>query len=260
MSDDLYRLIPEEGKHLADSKDTEGAFRGVYLDDETNKPCGAGEFVKVDSDDPSESEDSESGADSSSASSLGLIAAGIMIGVALDAAYPHVKKWVVGSAVPKSKHLWRKLLRKEDHEDQTEDVELSKAVEVPKSADSKIMSMDVVLNDYRENMSSEDAQRELVEAFILYVVSAQKLSRVANANIVDTEGNIFDGNSLLNKMTDKQLLECVNSVIQSNPTLLNSQQMSTLSDILGYSLFREKDYIPITADALKKGLMGASDK
>ncbi|MBD5543566.1 MAG: hypothetical protein HDR01_04785 [Lachnospiraceae bacterium] len=42
MSSDLYRLIPEEGKHLAESHNTEGAYRGVYLDDETNKPSGAG--------------------------------------------------------------------------------------------------------------------------------------------------------------------------------------------------------------------------
>ena len=46
----LYELIPEEGKHLADSRDTEGAVRGVYLDDETNKPCGAGEFMPVSTD------------------------------------------------------------------------------------------------------------------------------------------------------------------------------------------------------------------
>ncbi len=51
MSHDLYRLIPEEGKHLAESRDTEGAYRGVYLDDETNKPSGAGEFFKVEDND-----------------------------------------------------------------------------------------------------------------------------------------------------------------------------------------------------------------
>lgn len=50
MGRQLYELIPEEGKHLADSHDTEGAVRGVYLDDETNKPCGAGEFMPVDVD------------------------------------------------------------------------------------------------------------------------------------------------------------------------------------------------------------------
>ena len=33
MSGDLYRLIPEEGKHLAEAHDTKGAYRGVYLDE-----------------------------------------------------------------------------------------------------------------------------------------------------------------------------------------------------------------------------------
>ena len=51
MGDDLYKLIPEEGKHLAESRNTKGAYRGVYLDDETNKPSGAGEFVKVNPED-----------------------------------------------------------------------------------------------------------------------------------------------------------------------------------------------------------------
>lgn len=31
MGDDLYKLIPEEGKHLAESRNTKGAYRGVYL-------------------------------------------------------------------------------------------------------------------------------------------------------------------------------------------------------------------------------------
>ena len=48
MDEEYYKLIPEEGKHLANSRKTEGANRGVYLDDKTNKPNGAGEFIKVD--------------------------------------------------------------------------------------------------------------------------------------------------------------------------------------------------------------------
>ena len=57
MGRQLYELIPEEGKHLADSHNTEGAFRGVYLDNETNTPCGAGEFMPVDIGDDERSEE-----------------------------------------------------------------------------------------------------------------------------------------------------------------------------------------------------------
>ena len=45
---DYYRPIKREGTHLADSNDTEGAYRGNLLDDETNKPVGNSEWIKVD--------------------------------------------------------------------------------------------------------------------------------------------------------------------------------------------------------------------
>ena len=33
----LYRAVHPEGTHLASSKDTEGSYRGVLLDNETNR-------------------------------------------------------------------------------------------------------------------------------------------------------------------------------------------------------------------------------
>lgn len=257
MDEKLYRLIPEEGKHLAESNDTEGAYRGVYLDDETNKPCGAGEFVEVDPEDlfdREESDPSTSGDVSGAAALLGL---GALIGIGAYKAYPRVKGWVVDTAVPQVKHLWRKVFKKEA---EIEVTQLPATVKATESSDSTVLSIDVVLNDYRENMTSEEAQRELIEAFLLYLASARKLTRVANANVVDSEGKIIDGKALIEMMTDEKLLESINSVIRSNPALLNPQQMSTLADILGYEVFKEKEYIPITAKALEEGLMRASDE
>lgn len=53
-NDTLYRVIPEPGKHLANSQDTAGAYRGVYLDNATNRPCGAAELVPVSSNESSD--------------------------------------------------------------------------------------------------------------------------------------------------------------------------------------------------------------
>ena len=36
----LYRAVHPEGTHLASSKDTEGSYRGVLLDNETNRVVG----------------------------------------------------------------------------------------------------------------------------------------------------------------------------------------------------------------------------
>ena len=43
----LYRAVHPEGTHLAASKDTEGSYRGVLLDNETNRVVGQAEFVLV---------------------------------------------------------------------------------------------------------------------------------------------------------------------------------------------------------------------
>ena len=48
QSGDLYRVKYKEGTHLASSRDTDGAFRGFYFDDETNKLVGHAELEKVD--------------------------------------------------------------------------------------------------------------------------------------------------------------------------------------------------------------------
>ena len=53
MSSDepLYRAVHPKGTHLASSRNTDGAFRGTYLDDETNQISGQAEFVEVEQDD-----------------------------------------------------------------------------------------------------------------------------------------------------------------------------------------------------------------
>lgn len=108
MSDDLYRLIPEEGKHLADSHDTEGAYRGVYLDDENNKPCGAGEFVKVDPSELASSDDTNdnNGNGISLEQAAAIAAICTAIGVVVTKASPHVKKFVDTKVAPPVKRFW----------------------------------------------------------------------------------------------------------------------------------------------------------
>ena len=52
-------------------------------------------------------------------------------------------------------------------------------------------------------MTSEDAQRELIEAFILYLESMRKVQRVTNANVIDSDGRITGGRELLEAMANK---------------------------------------------------------
>ena len=251
MSDDIYRLIQEKGKHLAESHNTEGAFRGVYLDDKTNKPSGAGEFVKVNRDDliehydvntPVTCSDSFAGMGKTIIACAGTLALGW---IAAKAA-PHVKKWTLEKASPAIKRLFKR--------DLTDEVKGSGntarsniAISKQPNTDSK-MSIDTLYNEYRENMSNEDAQRELIEAFILYLESIRKIKRVANANVVDSKDIIIDGKTLLKSLASNGMLESINYLIRSNPALLDKSKKDLLSEILGYQI--GADFIPITTDVL----------
>lgn len=103
-------------------------------------------------------------------------------------------------------------------------------------------------------MTSEDAQRELIEAFILYLESMRKVQRVINANVIDSDGRITGGRELLEAMANKGMIESINEILQHNPALLNSEQEKFLFDILGYEIYSQNEYIPITVASLTTGL------
>ena len=245
MSDDLYRLIPEEGKHLADSHDTDGAYRGVYLDDETNKPCGAGEFVKVDPLELTSSDDTNdnNGNGISPEQAAAIAAIFTAVGVAAAKAYPHVKKFVVTKVAPPVKRFWNTKIRKKKAEN---------AIDC--KSESTELSIDVVLEEYRDNMSSDEAKKELVEAFVLQVIAARKIKRVAQANIVDENGHKVEGRELVDKLSNPALITEINAILSANPQLLSQQQVTELSGFLGFSIIREGKYIPISSETMHEKL------
>lgn len=245
MSDDLYRLIPEEGKHLADSHDTDGAYRGVYLDDETNKPCGAGEFVKVDPSELTSSDDTNdnNGNGISPEQAAAIAAIFTAVCVAATKAYPHVKKFVVTKVAPPVKRFWNTKIRKKKAEN---------AIDC--KSESTELSIDVVLEEYRDNMSSGEARKELVEAFVLQVIAARKIKRVAQANFVDENGHKVEGRELVDKLSNPALITEINAILSANPQLLSQQQVTELSGFLGYSIIREGKYIPISSETMHEKL------
>ena len=107
---------------------------------------------------------------------------------------------------------------------------------------------------YKENMSSEEAKKELVEAFILQAMSAKKLYRVSNANIVNKDGENVDVSQLINELTNPTTLETINSLLITNPNMVSAQNLKDLSSVLGYNTIKDNHFIPITKEALCYGL------
>lgn len=247
MNDELYyRLIPEEGKHLAHSHNVEDALRGVYLDDVTNKPCGAAELIPVNPEDLK--------IENHKSSNAAFIAAGFFTaGVLITAAYPHVKSFITNKIVPNSKKFWNEKIKKTSNSN-TYSVENCFAEDIPPTGHS----IDIALQEYREDMTSEKAKKELLEAFIFQVISARKKWRVAHANIVSQDGVITDGQLLISELTSQKLLNELlietNLILNKNPELITTQQRSILSELLGYNIIQDGQFIPISQKTLYNGI------
>lgn len=114
---------------------------------------------------------------------------------------------------------------------------------------------DIAHEQYSANMTSEEAQKELLDAFILYVLAVKKLNKVAHAKVIDSDENITDGRSMIDKISAPVVIEKINNILEHNPGLLEEWQTIALSDILGGALIKEDKLIPINGEKLLQGLL-----
>lgn len=113
---------------------------------------------------------------------------------------------------------------------------------------------DFAYDQFSSNMTNEEAQKELLDAFVLYVLSAKKVWRVSHAKITDSAGNITDGKTMIEKLSSPALLESINRILEHNPALLEEWQSIALTGILGHSVIENDRLIPIEGTQLRKAL------
>jgi len=263
---DLYRPIIKEGTHLAQSKKTPGAFRGTQLSDTNNQVDGQTEWVKVEKDDyddgyscynyENEREPVELTEEQREmAAMIGEAAAAAIIAL-LTTAAPHIKNWWQEKAAPSVKKAWQGLHGKKNvkallKKDQTHATEIMPArSSVP---DLFTHEIDEAYEKYVSNMTSEEAQRELLDIFILSAVVAAKIRKLSNAQIVNCgnpQENI-DGKKVIEKLSAPQFVDCINRILKINPNLFE-EKSSTLSMIVGRPLIVNGEYFPIESKALRE--------
>lgn len=254
----LYELIPEEGKHLADSHDTEGAVRGVYLDDETNKPCGAGEFMPVDIDevednDPVDDYDSDGSLDGSALAIAGILVIGIGVGVAATKAYPHVKKWITTTAVPGVKKFWRKVTKKGPEPEEAIECTGAEIISALPEPEEFSQSIDLAMNEYHADMSSEEAQQHLLNIMCAAMYMASEIRQLTNATLKDEERLTWG--ATLEKLTTQSVTDGINRILEEKVLALDAEQAKTLIDHLGGALFVNGAFVPIENGRIKEALL-----
>lgn len=270
QSGDLYRPILKEGTHLASSKTTEEAFRGALLDDETNQLRGQAEWEKVD--------ESEYGYDYSYdyqenrqqpelspemqelAQLAGEVLATATIRVLDEVVAPRAKFWWQEKAAPAIREMLDDI-RGEKKSKKTIKGRPAKSTGVAATRETVSLmvsqELDEAYEKYVHDMTSEEAQRELLEIFILSVMLTAKIRKLSNARIVKDSGvpgEYIEGKDIIQKLSTPEYVASINQILENNPLLLE-EKSTTLSEILGYSIVLNRQYVPIESNRLRKKLM-----
>lgn len=248
----LYRRIPEEGKHPANSKKNPGAISGAALDDRTNRPSGTSDFVPVGITEEEYCREQRRA-----------VFWGNIFQEGLDYATFRFERWFYTKALPKlqyeiipeAKHkvsMWWKQ-RRSGEKKGTDSKEATAAKRQSKEVYTTIAlsaDLDGAYRNYTINMTSEEAKKELFEAFVLQYLSMKKLQRVAHARIVDIDGKMVDGADVVGKLSNPEVLRSINRMLSQSPSLLEEWQAKALSEALGRKLVQNNQFVPIRRSEL----------
>lgn len=248
----LYRAVYPEGTHLASSRNTDGAFRGTHLDDETNQISGQAEFVEVDVDQNEREDESNGSAEIFAevvATIIGAAATGIIVW-----ATPKVKSWWQDNAYPSLKYRLSSLLLKKT--EKNVDVKKVESISRPEislegvSTETFSTEVAAALADTRAVMSSEEAQRRFIAMIIAATVVAEQFRRLQEARIEGGEEELQKLKRALTDISTEPVVDLINKMLETNDGL-NEDAGSVLVELLGGGGRVDGKYVPLRLEQLQ---------
>jgi len=249
LSEKTYKILETEGTHTVPSKETRGAIRALEFEDGTNNLVGPPELVEVETRTPKRYEDFSVGGQ-------------FVIDVA-EIIVANITDYLTEKTIS-SFDYWLQNLRKQYRKKQsvkkesltTRKTKAEQILESQKSKTTGIIQLeshtpstefDLVYEEYRINMTSDEVQKELIDIFMLEVIRAKKEWKVSHANIVDAQnsnGVHLEGKVLIERLSNPEVLNSINTLLKNKPELLEEWESIALSDILSRDLVVEGQFIP----------------
>jgi hypothetical protein len=178
------------------------------------------------------------------------------IAVFVEKAFPRIKHWWDDTAAPGIKKAWFKFFGKEAVQPKDNAIEIGPYRITPGNFSKGI---DVVLEEYRADMSSEEAQEHLIKIMILAGLLADEIRKLSGACIKENgemPDNYLEWQNAMEKLTTQQVADSINLILASNNnmSLLDENTSRALSRILGNNLITDGRFVPIKNDRLKEAL------
>lgn len=253
LSEKTYKILETEGAHTVDSKETSGATRALEFEDGTNNLLGPVELVEVKKQVPKTYEEF------SPMGQLVIDMADIIVTRMTDylteKAISSFDNWLRNrkkqhNRVEKKKS--ESILTCKTRAQQILEIKQTQQTGVTSSKEkanqTPFVEFDNAYKEYRIYMTSEEVQKELIDIFMLSVIRAKKIWKVSHANVVDVQTvskELLEGQVLIEKLCNQEVLDSVNDLLGKKPALLEEWESIALSDILGRSLFKDGQYVPI---------------
>ena len=106
------------------------------------------------------------------------------------------------------------------------------------------------------DMTSEEAQRELLDIFILSALLTTKIRKLSNARIIKNggaPGEYLEGQKILEWLTTPEYIGSINQILENNPQLME-EKTAAFSGILGRNLVLNGQYVPIEIGKFKEAM------
>lgn len=224
---ELYAASIPDGADLVASRATPGWVRGFFRT--ADGIGGHAEFSKVDVRRPIV---------------IGL-AATVFATVAVIKSKPRIRQWRENEVVPTDQTVWSRVIRQDGVPNQSAVTELARTAVEDFSSD-----VDVALADARTSMSSDEAQRHLLEILMAASIIADRMRTLSNAHIKD-----FPKLTAATKtLTTRHVTDTINRLLEANMSLLDDETSARLANIPNGGLVADGRYVPLNNESVKEAL------
>lgn len=279
MTKKLYEVDYDDNLHMADAADDPDYKRGLLYDDDGNLKAHV-KMREVDEDElrdryaerdqydyeyDYERREVELTPEQQELAQLAGEALAAMLISLIAVASPHVQHWWETTAVPGIKGFFGNIagffkgIGKKPKNKQVERPMTLQLAEASLQIDPKAISaeLDTAYEGYRENMSSEETQKTLVEVAILASMLAERIKKLSTAKIADDgiTGGYLGWQETVNRLSSQELIDGVNRILEGDVKLFDAAQIANLELILGRNLYENGQYIPIESSEFRQRLM-----
>lgn len=202
------------------------------LSDEEGNLVGHGRFVPDDDDGVdhsySESQDDDSSSDTHDAEALAAI-----IGLAIVAIYgavkvaPHIRRWWLVRFLPSLRSRWP--FKRQTISQLQTPLALASAVRATPADFSA--AVEVALEDPRNGMTSEEAQRRLAATLAAAAFIAEQVRMLSSARLED--GKFPELQSAMEKLSTQQATDAINQMLSADTSLLDEDTSAELMRLFG---------------------------